>query len=113
MNIELEKGSVLEVSDILVITKNYTVMYHGIPVGSAKDHLSWFHDNPKKIRHDEIKQVAYLGNYTWGVREFTQPIEEFESLDASTRSEILINLLNVQEKIIKLKGEIPLDQWEL
>lgn len=113
MNTELEKGSVLDVSDILVITKDYTVMFHGIPVGSTKDNLSWFRNNPRKISHNEIKQVAYLGDYKWGVRELTQPIEEFENLTISARSQILYDLLEIEEKVIKLKEETPFDRWGL
>jgi hypothetical protein len=105
MNAELEKGSVLEVSDILQITKDYKVMYNGIPVGSVKNNLSWFSANPNKPAYNEIKQVAYLGNYTWGVREFTLPYQEFKSLDPSLQEQILCDFLELQKNIFDSRND--------
>lgn len=101
MNTELERGMVLEVSDIITIKEDYTVLYHSIPVGSAKDNLSWFTSNPRKIRHNEIKKIVYLGNYKWGVKELTSPIEEFESFDKTTKEQILHDFLEMQEKYLE------------
>jgi hypothetical protein len=103
-NTELEKGSVLQASDILVITKDYTVMYYGIPVGSVKNNLCWFLANPNKPAYNEIKQVVYLGNYEWGVKQLNSPIDEFRSFDASLQEEVLSDLLEFQKTVLQSRS---------
>jgi hypothetical protein len=103
-NKELEKGSILQVSDILQITKDYTVMYYGIPVGSVKNNLSWFSANPNKPAYNEIKQVVYLGNYEWGVKQLVLPIGEFRSFDSSLQEEIICDLLEFQKTVLQSRS---------
>ena len=76
------------------------MLYHSVPVGSAKNNLSWFTGDFKKVKHDEIKKIVYLGNYKWGVKELTSPIEEFESFDKLTKEQILHDFLEMQEKYL-------------
>ena len=98
MHAEIIKGDVLEINDNLTIDRHYTVFYNGIPVGTAKDNLCWFPSNPKKPEYNQIKQIAYLGDYTWGVKQLISTIEEFESFDHFLKDEIIREFLNMQKE---------------
>ena len=89
----LEEGTVLTVSDDLIITEDYTVVHCGIPIGSVKENLSWFPSNTFHVKHDEIKEIVYLGNYKWGFKHLTTPLKEFESFDEELKNSILNHLL--------------------
>ena len=99
---KLEKGQVLSISDDLIITEDYTVTYYGIPVGSVKENLSWFSLDSPHVRYDEIKEIVYLGNYKWGVKQLTLPRIEFESLDDSSKDKVLEDLLTAQANLWEL-----------
>lgn len=96
----IEEGTVLTVSDELVITEDYTVIYCGIPVGSVKENLSWFSIENHRVKPDDIKQIVYLGKYKWGFKQFTTPFKEFESFSEELKESILSDLL---EEIVTLK----------
>lgn len=96
----IEEGTVLTVSDELVITEDYTVVYCGIPVGSVKENLSWFFIENPQVKPNDIKQIVYLGNYKWGFKHFTTPLKEFESFNEELKKSILSDLL---EEIFTLK----------
>jgi hypothetical protein len=98
MHAEIEKGTVLEINDTLTIDRHYTVFYYGIPVGTAKDNLTWFPSNPRKSENSQIKQIVYLGDYKWGVKQLTLPIEEFESFGQTLKEQILCDFLEMQGK---------------
>ena len=100
MTTALEKGAVIEVSSNITINKDYTVLYDGIPVGSVKDNLTWFPSNPRKVSHDGIKKIVYLGDYKWGVKQLTLPVEEFESFGQTLKEQILCDFLDMQEKYL-------------
>ena len=98
MHAEITKGDVLEISNSLSIMKDYTVLHNGIPVGTAKDNLCWFSNNPNRPEYFQIKQVVYLGNYEWGVKQLTSPIDEFESFDHFLKDEIIRDFLSMQKE---------------
>jgi hypothetical protein len=105
MNAEIEIGLILEVSNSLSIKEDYTVLYNGIPVGTAKNNLTWFPSNPRKLRHDEIKKVVYLGDYAWGVKQLTSTIDEFESFGQTLKDQILCNFLEMQKEFNELQKQ--------
>ena len=98
MHAEITKGTVLEINNDLTIDRNYTILYCGVPVGTAKDNLTWFPSNPRKPEHNQIKQVVYLGDYTWGVKQLTSTIDEFESFGQTLKEQILCEFLDMQKE---------------
>ena len=98
MHAEIIKGTVLEINNELTIDRHYTVFHNGIPVGTVKDNLCWFDSNPRKPENSQIKQIVYLGDYTWGVKQLTLPIDEFESFDQTLKEQIICDFLDMQKE---------------
>lgn len=66
----IERGDIIAVSNGIEIKSDYTVLLAGIPVGSCKNHLVWYEESERPAIW-EIKQLVYLGDYAWGVRELS------------------------------------------
>lgn len=96
-NFELERGYVLQLDENnLSITEDFVVLKDGFPVGTLKNNLTWFKQS-KTPEISDIKQIVYLGEYTWGYREFNSKLSEFELLKESDKERILEDFLAQKE----------------
>lgn len=100
MENEIEKGLVMLLDSELKLDKNFNVYYNKIPVGTAKDNLLWFPEHSKSLDYTTIKEIVYLGDYKWGVRELTRAIDEFNNLSDTKKEDFVykyIDLVNTLE----------------
>jgi hypothetical protein len=89
----LEKGQILEINNEITIDKDYNVFSLTIPVGTLINNLVWFPQFTELPSYDTIKQIVYLGDYQWGVKHLSRPIEEFNKLHFSKQEDLLNNLM--------------------
>jgi hypothetical protein len=106
----IEKGTVLGICEYLTITDDYTVLYHALPVGTVKNDLSWFPEYSPRPIHSDIKEIVYIDNYRWGVKQLTTQLSEFEGLSNTVKVDILCDLL---EKKQELNDLISLHNFEI
>jgi hypothetical protein len=99
MENEIEKGLVMELNSALRLDKNFTVYYNNIPVGTAKDNLVWFPELSTLPDYTTIKEIVYLGNYKWGVRELTGCMTEFNNLSESKKNDFVYKYLELVSTI--------------
>lgn len=102
---ELEPGTVLEISGSLEISKDYKVWvktanlekpFIGLQVGEIlPEDLIWFEQGVEPDV-ETIKDVVYLGNKRFGVKQLTSPLKEFLSYSAEKQEFILLKLLENQ-----------------
>ena len=96
-NFKLERGCVLRLDENnLSITKDFVVLKDGFPVGTLKNNLTWFNQS-KTPKIEDIKQIVYLREYTWGIREFFTKLSEFELLKDSDKETILEEFLDKKD----------------
>ena len=100
MNIELELGTVLEVSKNgghLVIDENYKVYADSIPVGDLIGNLTHF---PETIapKHYTIDKIVYMGNYKWSIKHLVDPLDEFDRLSRESKQNILKHYQHLEEQ---------------
>lgn len=104
MENEIEKGLVLTLGDGLRLDKNFTAYYNNIPVGTAKDNLLWFPEHSQSLDYTAIKEIVYLGDYKWGVRELTRPIDEFNNLSEAKKEDFVYKYVDLVNTIKDMRS---------
>lgn len=111
MENEIEKGLVMLLDSELKLDKNFSVYYNKIPVGTAKDNLLWFPEHSKSLDYTTIKEIVYLGDYKWGVRELTRPIDEFNNLSDTKKEDFVYKYIDLVNTIKDMRptpcGDYP------
>ena len=90
----IEKGTVLAIDDAITIDKEYNVLNYDIPVGTLVNNLVWFPEHTAEPSYKDINQIVYLGDYKWGVKHLSRPIDEFNKLSVSTQEDLLNTLMD-------------------
>ena len=87
----LIEDTVVAVDDQVYITEDYTVLACGVPAGSLVGNLVWF-SQTLKPQPSSIKQIVFLGDYSWGYKQLSSKLEEFNNLSSELQCEILENI---------------------
>lgn len=103
---KLTPGLVIEINDNFQLENNDVYArisdsdYFAL-VGSLEKDLMWF----KQSTVPEITKVVYLGNSLFGIKQLTDPLEEFDKMSWELKNNILHNAVAYDKQVYDEYGE--------
>lgn len=100
MNQEIiQKGTVLELDSKFFIDEEYNVYAMGFKVGYIPlDRLTWF-DQSIKPKPKEIKNIIFIEDGIFSIRELVDIIEEYNLLSLQDKEQVLYSATNKLSEI--------------